>query len=316
MRPIRAASPRGIRGGYLLIAAGLGATAVAFVVLALVGWADSSPNGPADSSMVLHGSSVTAPCRSDPQVGVHDPTRLKILKECATFVGKVVSAPKLNPSDGDVTFNAAPDPGYESMPNEKNSHEGGIHIEIVPRDQPGCVPGEPIKGPVGNLGLCSGANVVFPPLGAHVRVIGPYVFDSWVGWNEIHPAWKVEILPLSGLVPPEAHPLKAHLTGKAIGAPGGSGRVVLTLTGGKLCWTFTGLVGIGRPTRAKIRAGRRPVAPTLLALGHRYRARGCVTVEEERLKPLEADPRRYYVIVATSRHRLGAIGGRVTPASD
>jgi hypothetical protein len=269
--------------------------------------------------MVLHGSSVTPPCRSDPQAGVHDPTRLKILNECATFVGKVVRAPELNPPDGDVTFNAAPDPGYESMLDAKNNQEGGIHIEIVPRDQPGCVPGEPIKGPVGNLGVCSGANVAFPPLGAHVRVIGPHVFDSWVGRNEIHPAWNVEILPLSGPVPPEAHPLKAHLTRRAIsknGAPGGSGRVVLNLTGGKLCWTFTGLVGIGRPTRAKIRAGRRPVDATLFALGDRYRARGCMSVGEERLKPLEADPRRYYVIVATSRHRLGAIGGRLTPASD
>ena len=47
-----------------------------------------------------------------------------------------------------------------------------------------------------NLGVCSGAHVEAPPLGAHVRVIGPYVLDSWDHWNEIHPVWKLEILSL------------------------------------------------------------------------------------------------------------------------
>src|SRR5919201_4530793 len=139
------------------------------------------------------------PCRSDPHEGVHDPYRLKVLNSCATFVGTVVSAPKLNPSDGDVSFNAAPDQGYESMLNARNRSEGGLHIEIVPMDQPDCEPGQPIKGyPENNLGVCSGAKVVFPPRGAHVRVIGPHVYESWVGWNEIHPTWQLELLSGSG----------------------------------------------------------------------------------------------------------------------
>jgi hypothetical protein len=66
-------------------------------------------------------------------------------------------------------------------------------------DQPHCEPGQPIRGySVNNLGVCSGANVRPPPLGAHVRVIGPHVYDSWNGWNEIHPAWKIEILAAKG----------------------------------------------------------------------------------------------------------------------
>jgi hypothetical protein len=85
------------------------------------------------------------------------------------------------------------------MLNAKNRAKGALHIEIVPMDQPGCKPGRPIRGyPVNNLGVCSGADVRSPPLGAHVRVIGPHVYDSWVGWNEIHPAWKVEILAVKG----------------------------------------------------------------------------------------------------------------------
>lgn len=47
-------------------------------------------------------------CQADPHAGVHDPGRLTVLSPCATFVGTVSRAPALNPSDGDVTFNATP----------------------------------------------------------------------------------------------------------------------------------------------------------------------------------------------------------------
>jgi hypothetical protein len=134
-------------------------------------------------------------CRSDPHAGVHQPSRLKIFKPCATFVGMVVSAPELA-DDGDITFNAKPDRGYEAMLNAKNRSDGGLHIEIVPMDQPGCNAGQPIlrKG-YSNMGVCSGADVMSPPLSAHIRVIGPYVHDNWSGPNEIHPAWNIEMLP-------------------------------------------------------------------------------------------------------------------------
>ena len=99
------------------------------------------------SSRVSRSTSDTPPCRSDPLAGVHDPTRLKVLEACATFVGTMIKAPKLNPSDRDVTFNVAPDSAYASMLNGKNRSEGGIHIEIVPIDQPGCTPGQPLRGP-------------------------------------------------------------------------------------------------------------------------------------------------------------------------
>ena len=77
------------------------------------------------SSRVSRSTSDTPPCRSDPLAGVHDPTRLKVLEACATFVGTVIKAPKLNPSDRDVTFNVAPDSAYASMLNGKNRSEGG-----------------------------------------------------------------------------------------------------------------------------------------------------------------------------------------------
>ena len=184
----------------------LAGTALAGIALMLVGCGGSHPKnsaaGPTTTSRTATTSRRSAAakyCRSDPHQGVHDAYRLKVIDPCATFVGTVIEAAELDRNDGDVTFWVAPDHGYESMLNGKNRAKGGLHIEIVPMDQPDCEPGQPIKGySVNNLGVCSGANVHPPPRGAHVRVIGPHVYDSWVGWNEIHPAWKIEILAAKG----------------------------------------------------------------------------------------------------------------------
>lgn len=114
-----------------------------------------------------------------------------MLNRCAVFQGTVKEAPMKNP-DGDVSFQASPDPGYADMLNAHNRSEGGLHIEIVPRDQPGCAPGQPVHiGDVPDLGTCSGRDVVTPSLGAHVRIIGPWVLDRNNDWYEIHPAWSI-----------------------------------------------------------------------------------------------------------------------------
>jgi hypothetical protein len=130
-------------------------------------------------------------CEQDPLDGVHHPARLKVLNPCATFQGTVNQAPKKFP-DGDMAFSVSPDPGYEFMLNAHNQQEGGLHIEIVPRDQPGCTPGQPVVvGNVPDLGVCSGRDVAAPPLGAHVRIVGPWVLDRNDNWHEIHPAWSI-----------------------------------------------------------------------------------------------------------------------------
>jgi CHRD domain len=268
--------------------------AIALAVLFGIGWggADSLESAPSTTSPR---SSVAAGCRSNPLTGVHDPTRLKILDACATFVGTVVKAPKLY-ADRDVAFDVAPDKGYESMLNEKNRRKGGIHVEIIPIDQRGCTSG------------CSGANVNFPPVGAHVRVTGARVYDSWVGWNEIHPTWKLQISTAS---PPSATiRLRARLTGREVR---GSGKLALSVTGEKVCWRFSWLTRLKRPTRAMIRAGAQTRGgPLLLALGSHYRTRGCLTADLDRLKPLTATPHSYYMVVATARHPRGAVRGQLT----
>lgn len=130
-------------------------------------------------------------CERNPNDGVHSPDRLKVLEPCAVFQGTVSVTPVKNP-DGDVSFDVKPDPGYANMLNAHNRSEGGLHIEVVPRDQPGCVVGKPVHvGDVPGLGVCSGRDIAGPALGAHVRIIGPWVLDRNNDWYEIHPTWKI-----------------------------------------------------------------------------------------------------------------------------
>src|SRR5437764_3582361 len=149
----------------------------------------STTSGVAGTTATLRNTA----CDQNPRAGVHGPDRLKVLSPCAVFQGTVAQAPVKNPDDGDVTFQASPDPGYASFLNAHNRSEGGLHIEIVPRDQPGCTPGQPVHaGDVPDLGKCSGRDVVAPAVGAHVRIIGSWVLDRNNGWFEIHPTWSIQ----------------------------------------------------------------------------------------------------------------------------
>jgi hypothetical protein len=254
-------------------------------------------------------------CRSNPLLGVHDPQRLQILQACTTFEGVVRRAHDI-PPDGDLTFDVAPDPAYASMLNDKNRTKGAIHMEIIPVDQAGCGSG------------CTGAKVASPRVGAHVRLTGAWVFDRWVGWNEIHPTWKVEILSSGGPPPPPPPPppsgshavhLKAWMTGRQLGrhgARGGHGRIVLKVDSNGVCWAFSGLAQIGTPTRASIRWRERgKLGRTVLPLGRRFERAGCAVASSAFFNAVVEETPEYYVLVATRRHRHGAIRGQLRRTS-
>ena len=249
-------------------------------------------------------------CPSDPLTGVHDPQRLKVLNACTTFVGTVNETAHRAP-DGDLTFWAAPDPADASMLNAKNRTKGGMHVEIIPIDQAACSSG------------CSSARVVTPQLGAHVRLTGAWVYDSWAGWNEIHPVWKVEILSGGSPPPPPPRPtdvrLKASMRGKGLGKAGarrGHGNAALTLSAQKLCWRFTRLARIGRPVAASLlfKEEDEP-ARTVLRLGNAYHSRGCAAIATTLSESLLGDTRSYYVVVAGRSRRHGAIRGQLRLAT-
>jgi hypothetical protein len=162
-------------------------------VVATSGCGGSKGSQGANQAPAPRSSYPSTGCRKKPLLGVHTPDRLRVLDACRAIVG-TVREPEANRGDGDVTFNLLPDPAYASMLNEKNVKEGGIHVEIVPADQAGCVKGRPVEHPgVTGLGDCTGAHVKLPRAGAHVRVVGAYVLDVTNAWREIHPAWKITV---------------------------------------------------------------------------------------------------------------------------
>lgn len=130
-------------------------------------------------------------CRDgDPLENVRDPGRLKVLKRCVTATGTIHFAQR--EKDDDVHISLRLDRKHRYLLNDGNrrKHHGTLVVEIVPADQPGCRKGERVR-----YGKCTGADVRTPKRGERVRVTGPWVLDKPHGWNEIHPAWKIERLP-------------------------------------------------------------------------------------------------------------------------
>lgn len=173
----------------------LGFVLVLFLATAFPGCARTRANAPKSAITVGKAHTIrSSACERNPHDGVQNEDRLQVLSRCAAFQGIVVDAPVKYRPDGDVVFDVKPDPGYANMINAQNrSDSGGLHIEIVPRDQPGCTPGQPIHvNNLPNLGTCSGRDLAAPARGAHLRIIGPWVLDRNHNFYEIHPAWSIK----------------------------------------------------------------------------------------------------------------------------
>ncbi|MFN2624784.1 MAG: hypothetical protein ABR520_01715 [Mycobacteriales bacterium] len=134
-------------------------------------------------------------CRIDPLANVYAPYRLHMLRRCTDVVGVVRSTHVI--SDGDVHISVQLNPAYRALINRENLsfNHGWLVVEIVPADRPGCVPGRPPRPPhyYKFFGICTGADVAIPSVGAHVRVRGSLVVDELHGWVEIHPAWVLRV---------------------------------------------------------------------------------------------------------------------------
>lgn len=148
-----------------------------------------------------------AGCRSgDPLANVYHEDRLVVRKACMTVTGTVAYV--AHEDDGDVHVDLALPASEASLLNSANysQQDGQLVTEIVPADEPGCPPGQPPKPPSGtyNYGICTGADLATPPLGATVRETGPYVLDQDHGWMEIHPVWSITILAARAAPPPAA----------------------------------------------------------------------------------------------------------------
>ncbi|MGZ4189597.1 MAG: hypothetical protein ACXVQ5_07130 [Actinomycetota bacterium] len=140
-------------------------------------------------------------CRGgNPLANVYHPDRLLLIAACKTVDGVIETI--RHESDGDYHFDLKLDSPFANLVNSGNvrNQHGWLVAEIVPADEPGCLPGQPPKPVSGtyNYGYCTGADITTPPIGTHVAITGPYVLDQAHGWMEIHPVWR--IVRLSGTV--------------------------------------------------------------------------------------------------------------------
>jgi hypothetical protein len=157
-------------------------------------------------------------CRGgDPLANVYHPYRLVVRSACMTVTGTVAYV--VREDDGDVHVDLALPRSEAGLLNQANyAHQDGqLVTEIVPADQPGCTPGQPPRPSHGSYdyGICTGAGLATPPVGATVSVTGPYVLDADHGWMEIHPVWSITVLASAAGTTPAPASAKAWCTATA-----------------------------------------------------------------------------------------------------
>ena len=125
----------------------------------------------------------TTACSGDPMAHVYRPTRLQILAPCVTVSGTIEAI--RTEADGDYHVLIALDSGQKcnglSCLNDGNRELqlGDLVVEAVcehPATQSDAI------------ATCNAYHndLVVPPIGTHVSVTGPWVYDVH-GWNEVHP---------------------------------------------------------------------------------------------------------------------------------
>lgn len=154
---------------------------ILFALLALLGLAPASSHA-CDASLWSH---------------VYTPARLQVLKPCVAVTGTIVDATHgkrkdgvRHEADGDTHGWLKVDPSFKNLLDAGNkTHEGGnlvfevvCHFAVTQADaKRGCAHYR--------------SDVVIPPVGTRVEIVGSYVRDSnHAQWNEIHPVTRITIL--------------------------------------------------------------------------------------------------------------------------
>jgi hypothetical protein len=102
-----------------------------------------------------------------------------LLSRCEEVIG-TIEKDEGRQHDGDLKYLLDVGEEYEYLLNDENDEKanGMLVIEINPNDQ-------------------DSSMIDIPEEGDKVRVVGAWVTDNpdgYPGWNEIHPAWQIEVL--------------------------------------------------------------------------------------------------------------------------
>ena len=116
---------------------------------------------------------------------VYEKDRLHVIEDCVAVEGRVLSI-HYN-SDGDVHIGLEPqDKSVLNLINVIHAHRELI-VEVI-CDHP------PTKESAKQACKNFRSKVTIPKIGERIRVSGSYVTDRELGWREIHPVTKIEVL--------------------------------------------------------------------------------------------------------------------------
>jgi hypothetical protein len=112
--------------------------------------------------------------------GVDRQARFTVLSTCEKVIGVVHDMTGTKQDDGDYQFNLVLQEPYKRFVNQGNNNQVNrmLVIEIIPKDQN------------------NNPYVQIPKNGDRIQAYGAWVTDNPHGWNELHPAWKIKILPV------------------------------------------------------------------------------------------------------------------------
>jgi Bacterial SH3 domain len=140
-------------------------------------------------------------CDASITTHVYHPKRLLVRQECIAVTGTIVdaTAPQSkhqadgtrHEGDGDTHGWLKVDAGFENLLNAGNLNDegGNLVFEIICRF--------PVTQADAKT-ACQGYSdqVVLPPVGSHVKIVGRYVQDTFhAQWNEIHPVTSITVIP-------------------------------------------------------------------------------------------------------------------------
>jgi len=131
-------------------------------------------------------------CTDDPagylKKRIWNAKRLDIIEPCVTITGVVTAVRPI--LDGDLHLHLRPDPEFAGLLNQKNIQARGGNLILEPQ----CFWAMWRRN---STGSCKnrGYKMHIPKVGTRVRVTGTFVFDRDHGWNELHPIFKMDILP-------------------------------------------------------------------------------------------------------------------------